>query len=274
MSAKREPRERWQMPKQKPDSKLKEQDYTQWVETQSTEALEKELSTLELGRIVLQNTAPEMEASMEQTGEDWAEEWAKNYNAEMAAATTLEEKKKIQERYEGPRYDEITESRLAQEAAELLAKPASLEAGIDPAESEIPPWLAERVQVNLRIRIVERELNIRRNRELSKREVASALARAQKLRTPPAGQLMPSYRSKLKQAIWMQLAENSQASNSQIVRGLDDEDEPVKLPATWRSGGNVFSFWTAFTGIHKDKVEKEISKVRSDLRKRRLLPPR
>ena len=202
------------------------------------------------------------------------EEWLRGYHAELAAATTLEQKKKIQERYEGPSYDEITERRIAQENMELLEKPASLQAGIEPEESEIPSWLAERVKVNLRIRIVERELNVRRNRELSNREVASALARAQKLSKPPAGQLMPSYRSKLKQAIWMQLAQNPQASNSQIVRGLDDEDEPVEVPATWRSDGNERSFWEAFTGIHKGKVEKEISRVRTDLRKRRLLPPR
>ncbi len=259
------------MTEQNPDSNLKEQDYGKWVKGQSPEALDKELRNLELQRLVLQNQGPEVYSEWTQEEQ---EEWLRGYHAELAAATTLEQKKKIQEWYEGPSYDEITERRIAQENMELLEKPASLQAGIEPEESEIPSWLAERVKVNLRIRIVERELNVRRNRELSNREVASALARAQKLSKPPAGQLMPSYRSKLKQAIWMQLAQNPQASNSQIVRGLDDEDEPVEVPATWRSDGNERSFWEAFTGIHKGKVEKEISRVRTDLRKRRLLPPR
>jgi hypothetical protein len=137
-----------------------------------------------------------------------------------------------------------------------------------------PDGFIELVNLNVRIGALQQKLIALRNQELSKGKADSALAGAQKLLKPPAGPLMPSYRSKLKQAIWMQLAQNPQASNSQIVRGLDDEDEPVEVPATWRSDGNERSFWEAFTGIHKGKVEKEMSKVRSDLRKRRLLPPR
>ena len=258
-------------------SNLKAQDYTKWVETQSTEALEKELSTLELRRAVLQNTAPEMESSMEQqTGEDWTEEWAKNYNAEMAAATTLEEKKKIQEEYEGPRYDEITESRLAQEAAELLAQPASLEAGIDTAESEMPSWLAEQVEVTQRLEAVRRELIARRIQKMSKGKAASTLAGAEKLTKPSVADRLSKYRSKLKLAIAEQLLlKTRRPTYLEVCRGLD-RDGKVKIPASWKKYPTDSSL---FVPIYTDKsrkhlVENVIYKVWADLRQWGLLPPR
>ena len=263
------------MTAQNPDSNLKEQDYGKWVKSQCIEGLEKELRTLELQRLVFQNQGPEVYAELTQEEqEEWLGEWLRDYEAELAAATTLEEKKKIQEKYEGPRYDAITERCIAQEAAELLEKPASLQAGIDPAESEIPPWLAKRAEVNVRIRIVERELNVRRNQELWKGEAASALARAQKPLKPPAKHLLLTYRSQLKRAILVQLTQNPRATDLDICRGLD-ADGAVELPGNWKKVDKDSGFAHAYMDSNRrHKLEIEISKVRSDLRKRTLLPPR
>ena len=265
------------MTEQNSDSNFKQQDYSKWVKGQSTGALEKELRNLELRQMVLQNAGPMRDAQIEkQAAEEWSEEdldqFLKNYKAELEAAKTEEERKQIMEDYEGRSLDESTNQCVADQLATEPENMAQSQTGIDQAETA-PAWLAERVDVNLRIGAVQRELTVRRHQESSKGGAASALAGAQKLPKAPSGNLMPSYRSKLKQGIWMQLAQNPRATNSQIVRGLD-ADGTAELPATWESDGNERSFWQAFTGIHKDKVEKEISRVRTDLRKRRLLPPR
>jgi DNA-directed RNA polymerase subunit F len=159
------------MSEQNPGSNLKERDYRNWVEGQSTEALEKELSTLELRRTVLQNMDPEMEAEMTQEEQ---EEWAMEYRAKLAAARP-EERKAIVEEYEGPDIDESTSQRIAEQLMIKPEKRAQPQAEIGPSESEIPSWISERVELNLHIRIVDLELYARRNQELSKGQAASAL---------------------------------------------------------------------------------------------------
>jgi hypothetical protein len=72
----------------------------------------------------------------------------------------------------------------------------------------------------------------------------------------------------------MQLAQNPRATDLDICRGLD-ADGAVELPGNWKKVGKDSSFAdTYMDSDRRHKVEIEISKVRSDLRKRELLAPR
>ena len=155
------------MTEQNSDSDPKGRDYRKWVETQSTEALEKELRTLELRRTVLQNTDPQMEELMEQQQQ---EEEAMEFEAELVAMTP-EKRAEAYAEMEGS-MDLMNEERAKMEPE----RRAQLQAEIDPTESDIPSWLTERVQVNLHIGAVQRELTVRRYRESSKGEAAPSLA--------------------------------------------------------------------------------------------------
>jgi hypothetical protein len=195
------------MTERNPDSNLKQQAYSKWVKGQSTEALEKELRNLELRQMVLQNEGPTRDAQIEQqAAEEWSEEdldqYIKNYKAELEAAKTAEERKQIMEDYEGRSLGGSTNQCVADQLATEPENMAQSQTGIDQAETA-PAWLAERVEVNLHIGAVQRELTVRRHRELSKGEAASALERAQPRPKPPARPLL--YRSELKRAILVQL---------------------------------------------------------------------
>ena len=154
------------MTEQNSVSDPKGRDYRKWVETQSTEALEKELRTLELRRTVLQNADPQMEALMEQQQQ---EEEAMEFEAELAAMTP-------EKRAEAYAEMEGSMGLMNEEWAKMEPeRRAQMQAEIDPTESDIPSWLAERVQVNLHIGAVQRELTVRRYRESSKGEAAPSL---------------------------------------------------------------------------------------------------
>src|ERR1019366_7817973 len=164
------------------DSNLKQQAYSKWVKGQSTEALEKELRNLELRQMVLQNAGPTMDAQIEQqTAEEWSEEdldqYIENYKAELEAAKTAEERKQIMEDYEGRSLDESTKQCVADQLSTEPENMAQSQTGIDQAETA-PAWLAERVEVNLHIGVVQRELTVRRHQELMKGEAAPASATA------------------------------------------------------------------------------------------------
>lgn len=81
------------------------------------------------------------------------------------------------------------------------------------------------------------------------------------------------YKSPLKRAISLLLVESLDASDLEVCRGLD-EDGAVELPASWTSAGNRRFELAYKSPKHKRKVEIMISKVRSDMRKKGLLPDR
>jgi hypothetical protein len=85
---------------------------------------------------------------------------------------------------------------------------------------------------------------------------------------------MLNYRSEIKKAILIQLAKSPSASDLEICRALDD-DGSAELPKTWRSLPGERSFASAYlNGSQRRKVEKTISKVRTDLRRAKLLSDR
>jgi hypothetical protein len=91
---------------------------------------------------------------------------------------------------------------------------------------------------------------------------------------PPAAPLLSKYRSKVKRGILMQLTQNPRASDLDICRYLD-ADGAVELPAIWKKDSKDRLFAEAYMDNHRrHKVEIEISKVRSDLRKQGLLARR
>ena len=198
------------MTEQNPDSNPKEQDDEKWVEGQSTVALKEELRTLELRRIILQNKDPEIAAQMsQQGGEDWAEEWITSYNAEMAAATTAEEEERIRTKYEGDKIDVETAKLILEQLDKEDEERGLLQAGIVPAGLGAPPWLAERLEVNLQIDAVRRELTARRIQELLKGETASALVGAQRpFKLNPRRNIVQANRDERIQGMLLALDEN------------------------------------------------------------------
>ncbi len=87
--------------------------------------------------------------------------------------------------------------------------------------------------------------------------------------SPPVP-LLDKYRSDVKRAILIQLTKRPQATDLEVCRGLD-ADGAADLPQAWKHGDNR-SFVAAYRNTKvRSKIEKLISKVRADLRKRGLL---
>jgi len=263
------------MTEQSSDSNLKEQDYRKWVEGQSTEALEKELRTLELRRMLLQKKDPEEEARLEQ--HEGQEEWEALSPEEQAEAdrNTFELLEKPESLEAEEAFMKLMEDpeKLAQLEVERQAQLAAMKPEERAAlQGEITPWITEQLEVAQQLEAVQRELAARRIHELSKGEAASALAEAQELPKRSTERLL--YRSKIKYAILVQLTKNPDASDFEICFGID-RSGTVQLPASWKKNPNDYFFREVYMDRgRRHKVETTISKVRADMRKQGLLPPR
>jgi hypothetical protein len=83
--------------------------------------------------------------------------------------------------------------------------------------------------------------------------------------------LLLKYRSGIKRAILRALTDNPVATDAQVCRSLD-ADGGEELPAGWRRRKDDRSFFDAYANPEtKRKVEIAISKIRRDLRDRKLL---
>jgi hypothetical protein len=92
-----------------------------------------------------------------------------------------------------------------------------------------------------------------------------ATTKAQKLLAKSKPDPNPEYRSEMKRAIRMLLTISGDTTDLQICR-LFDKDGIVDLPEGWKTGDNR-SFEIAYKHPqHRPKIEKMISKVRTDLR--------
>jgi len=91
-----------------------------------------------------------------------------------------------------------------------------------------------------------------------------ATAKAQELSAESKPGSKPEYRSEMKRAIRMLLTISGDTTDLQICR-LFDKDGMVDLPEGWKTGDNR-SFEIAYKHPqHRPKIEKMISKVRTDL---------
>jgi hypothetical protein len=149
---------------------------------------------------------------------------------------------------------------------------AEVESEIDEEFAKGPAWIDDRAMVNLKIAVVQHELQARRIQELSKGKAASALAEAQKLPASSVALPVPSYTSKLKKGILAAL-------RALLRKGQDLTDENVclemdakgtrQMPDGWSKGGKYYLFATALEDPDlKQKIHSEIDKVRRDLRNR------
>jgi hypothetical protein len=282
------------MTEQSPDPDLKENNYRKWIEDQSTEALEKELRTLELRRTALQIRDRGMEAHIklpeqEDEEEEWGDEWDQiearmspkefdEYVASMDAEFRAQDEaiawsEKV-EAMEPEKRAQVLAKRDAWLAAQEAAERAQRLARID-QEVLGSPWLAEQMEVVHHLEAIKRELAARRTQELSKGEAASALAGAPKLPKSPAGRRCPIYpaKMKIKQAILAALRKDLGASDLEVCRKIDKKNESmndkgrVKLKASWSKGGKYGLFADACGDPDlKQRVHSEITRVRTDLR--------
>lgn len=81
-----------------------------------------------------------------------------------------------------------------------------------------------------------------------------------------------NYRSELKRAVSVQLTRKPDAADLEICRALDDAGA-VELPASMTDGVNRL-FEYAYKGRHRHKLEITISRVRTDMRAKGLIPHR
>ncbi len=96
----------------------------------------------------------------------------------------------------------------------------------------------------------------------------------QRGRAPGSDALLLKYRSQLKRAILIQLAQNPRATDLEICRGLD-ADGSVELPQGWRGKSTDRGFLDAYSDAsRRHNVETAISRVRRDLRQQGLLSKR
>jgi hypothetical protein len=153
------------------DSNLKDKDYRKWVEGQSTEALEKELRTLELRRILLQKKDPEEEARQQEAEEE--AEWEAMSPEEQAEADRhtfeLLEKPESLKEHEAIMKLAGDPEKLAELEVERQAQLAAME----PEQraqllGEITPWITEHLEVTQHFEAVQRELSARRMHDLTK----------------------------------------------------------------------------------------------------------
>jgi hypothetical protein len=79
-----------------------------------------------------------------------------------------------------------------------------------------------------------------------------------------------TFRSEMKRAIALLLSIDPDASDLEICRRFDD-DGAVELPDSWRSDDNRFFELAYKDPQHKPKIEKMISKVRTEMRRKGLL---
>jgi hypothetical protein len=97
-------------------------------------------------------------------------------------------------------------------------------------------------------------------------------ARLVKHHKPFKGMLL--YRSEVKRAIVLQLTKKPGATDLDVCRALD-ADGAAELPKGWASTPKSRSFAAAYDNpAIRPRVEKMISKVRVDMRKAGMLPPR
>ena len=170
------------MTEESPDPDLKENNYRKWVEGQSTEALEKELRTLDLRRMLLQKKDPDQEARQQQEQEELEIE------AELAAMRP-EKRSQVLTEMDKCTLEEYREVfRSMDFCAELMAdpeRPAKAEAerdarlaAMEPEQraqllGEITPSITEQLEVTQHLEAVQRELNARRSQELSEQRKRS-----------------------------------------------------------------------------------------------------
>ena len=79
------------------------------------------------------------------------------------------------------------------------------------------------------------------------------------------------FASGLKRAIALLLSISPDASDLQICRGLDS-DGAIEVPGSWTAGANRLYELAYKDPKHKRKIEILISKVRTEMRKKGLLP--
>jgi hypothetical protein len=124
------------------------------------------------------------------------------------------------------------------------------------------------------------ELRIQQGQPVSESETARAGGLAQqaqseqRARASESDALLLKYRSEVKRAILIQLAQNPRATDLEICRGLD-ADGSLELPQRWRGNSTDRGFFDAYSDAsRRHNVEAAISKVRRDLREQGLLPKR
>ena len=83
-----------------------------------------------------------------------------------------------------------------------------------------------------------------------------------------------NFRSEVRRAISLELTKEPGASDLEICRGLDN-DGGFELPEGWQDKSGNREFVAAYlNSLHKHKIEKTISSVRTAMREKGLLPGR
>jgi dsDNA-specific endonuclease/ATPase MutS2 len=126
------------MTEQSPDPDLKENNYREWVEGQSTKELELELISLELERVVVECSDPEFQMDQERAERE-------ERRQELLA--------KIHEK------DPKKRAKAREEVEDII---------VEEYDADFPRWIDQRAKVNRRIVCVQNELQARRVLELSK----------------------------------------------------------------------------------------------------------
>jgi hypothetical protein len=191
------------MTKQMSDSNLKDKDYRKWVEGQSTAMLVSEFYYLESERAILLSKDPRSEQD--------------------------EQCRHIQE------MKQKMLSKINEKDPKKRAKArAEVESIIDEDLAKGPEWIDDRAMVNLKIAVVQHELQARRIQELSKGKADSASAGARKLRkTDPA----VAARRAVVQA-------NADLRAPKMCAMLDDKEIPLPDREQWDSFRSHDNPWT------------------------------
>ena len=144
---------------------------------------------------------------------------------------------------------------------ELAAhRPKLMEQILDRLNSDKSDFQSRREEWQARLNAVLSRLS-----ELRNISDQGATAKAEKPHSESKPNSKPEYRSEMKRAIRMLLTISGDTTDLQICR-LFDKDGMVDLPKGWKTGDNR-SFEIAYKHPqHRPKIEKMISKVRTDLR--------
>ena len=206
------------MTKQSPYPDLKENNYKKWVEGQSTKELELELVGLELERVVVECSDPEVEMNQERAERE-------ERRQELLAKIHKKDPKK--------------RAKARKEVEGII---------VEEYDADGPRWISRRAEVNCRIACVQNELQARRMQELSKGKADSGLAGARKLRkTAPA----VAARRAVVQA-------NADLRAPKMCAMLDDKEIPLPEREQWDSFGSHDNPWTEAYRTGGKKFRKRI----------------
>jgi hypothetical protein len=152
-----------------PDSKLKQQNYREWLKAQSTEELEKELVELDKKLVLLKDRDPKAEAEAESRDAQSVTEEQSLAEIRWLQGIPPDEREKMMKEWEGPLLTREQEQEIAERLSEEEFAWQETE-----SPSYEPPWITEQLALNRQIRAVEQqikaakwELDLRDNQGLS-----------------------------------------------------------------------------------------------------------